>query len=102
MLGDTLSKARHASMNVLEVLKLDLDEFLSAYEEDKFYGAAIKRTKGKYVPDKMVIRKIDKLFIFFHNEDGKPMYQGKLCVPRKSISTVMQLARDARIADHFG
>ncbi len=54
------------------------------------------------MPDEVVRRKIDKLLTLFHYEDGKPMYQGKLCVPRKAISTVMQLAHDARTAGHFG
>ncbi len=31
VLGDTLSRAPHASVNVLEVLKMDLDEILSGY-----------------------------------------------------------------------
>ena len=40
MLGDTLSRALHASVNVLEVLKMDLEEILSGDDDDKFYGAS--------------------------------------------------------------
>ena len=46
-LGDTLSRAPHASVNVLELLKMDLDEIMSGYEDDKFYGAVLKRIKGE-------------------------------------------------------
>ena len=81
---------------------MDLDEVLSCYEVDKFYGAVLMRIKAEDVLAKMVRRKIDKLLPLFHYEDGKLMYQGKLCRSRKAISTVMQLARDERTADHFG
>ena len=75
---------------------------MSGYEDDIFYGAELTRIKGEYVPYEILRRKIDKLLPFFHYEDGKLMYQEKLCVPRKAISTVMQLAHDARTAGHSG
>ncbi len=71
MLCDTLSRAPHASVNVLEVLKMDFDEMLSAYEDAKFYGAVLKRIKGEDVLDEMVRKKIDKYLPFFLYEDGK-------------------------------
>ncbi len=64
VLGDTLSRAPHASVNVLEVLKMDLDEFFSCYEDDKYYGAVLLRIKGEDVRDEIVRRKIDKLLPF--------------------------------------
>ncbi len=39
VIGDTLLRAPHASVNVLEVFEVDLDEILTGHEEDKFYGA---------------------------------------------------------------
>ncbi len=38
-LGDTYSRAPHASVNVLEVLKVDYENLTNGYSEDKFYGA---------------------------------------------------------------
>ncbi len=32
-------------MNVLEGLKMDLDEILSGFEDDKFYGAVLTHIK---------------------------------------------------------
>ncbi len=38
VLGDTLSRAPHASVNDLEILKVDLEDVIGGYEDDKFYG----------------------------------------------------------------
>ncbi len=54
------------------------------------------------ISDKMLCRKVEKLLPLFHLDGNKLLYQGKLCVPRKAISTVMQLAHDAKTAGHFG
>ncbi len=37
---------------------MDLDEVLSGYEDDKFYGAVLTRIKGEDVPDEIVRRTI--------------------------------------------
>ncbi len=42
VLGDILPRAPHASVNVLEVLKLDSEDLTNVYLEDKFYGAVLK------------------------------------------------------------
>ena len=102
MLGDILSRAPLASLHVLEVLKMDLDEILRSYEDNKFYRDVLKRINGKYVPEEMVRNKIDKFLPLFHYEDDKSMYQGKLFLPIKAICRAMQLATDAITAGHFG
>ncbi len=40
-------------MRNLEILKTDLDEILSGYEENKLYRAVLKRMQGENVPDEM-------------------------------------------------
>ena len=102
VLGDTLSRAPHAIMNVLEVLKIDLNEITDGYESDKFYGAVLERMKGNEIPDEVMKRKIDKLLPLFHLDGRKLIYEGKLCVPRKSVSRILQLSHDAKTSGHFG
>ncbi len=102
VLGDTLSRAPHASVNVLEVLNIDIDDIIGGYEDDKFYGAILKGLKGEEISDEMLKRKVEKLLPLFHLDGNKLLYQGKLCVPRKAIATIMQLAHDAKTAGHFG
>ena len=36
VLGDTLSRAPHASVNNIEILKFDLEDVVGDYEDDKF------------------------------------------------------------------
>ncbi len=62
-------------MNVLEVLKMYLDEVLNGYEDYKFCEAVLKRIKRENVPDEMVRKKIDKFLPLFHFEDSNFMYQ---------------------------
>ncbi len=45
VLGDTLSRAPHASMNILEILKMDLDEILSGSNDDKILLRCTKAYK---------------------------------------------------------
>ncbi len=94
MLGNKLSRA-HASVNILEVLKLDIDEIVNHYEEKKFYGPVLEPMKGEEVPDEIMKRKIVKLLTFFPLVDGKIMYEEKSCLPRKAVFEVMHLAHDA-------
>ncbi len=102
MLVDTLSRAPLASVDILEVLKIGLDDVTSGYEYEKFCGAVFKCMKGEEISDSVVKRKIEKLLPLFHLEEGELFYEGKLFVPRKAISTVLQLALDAKTFGHFG
>ncbi len=61
MLDDTLSRAPQASVSIIEVLKIDLDDVTSSYEDDKFYGAVLKCMKGVEISDEMMRRKIENL-----------------------------------------
>ncbi len=57
---------------------------------------------GEQIPDKVLSRKIDKLLALFHKDGSKLLYEEKRFVPRKSISTVMQLAYDVKTSGPFG
>ena len=62
----------------------------------------MKTINGEQIPDQVLSRKIDELLPLFHKDGSKLLYEGKLCIPRKSISTVMQLAYDVKTSGHFG
>ncbi len=57
---------------------------------------------GDQETDQVLSKRTDKLLLLFHKEEDKLLYERKLCVPRKSISTFMQLAYDAKTSAHFG
>lgn len=101
VLGDTLSRAPQLLINDLEVLKID-PEVLLSYEEDEFYGPLLKVMEGKNLQDGIKDRKFKSLINMFHRDGSKLLYEGKLCIPRKSVRDLLHMAHDAKIAGHFG
>ena len=57
---------------------------------------------GIELPNEVLQKKIDSLLPLFNLHGSKLLYEGKLCVPRNAISTVLELAHDAKSAGHFG
>ena len=102
VLGDTLSRAPHASVNQTELVHANLDGITDAYADDKLYGNVLKVMDGEKVDDEVMRKKVQKILPLFRREGKKLYYEGKLCVPRKSISTILQLAHDAKTSGHFG
>ncbi len=68
VLEDTLSRAPHATVNLLEVLKIDLEDVIGGYKNDKFYGAIMKAIDGEEIFDEVLKRKIKKLLPLFHRD----------------------------------
>ena len=54
------------------------------------------------LPDPVKRKKFEKLATQFHLDGNKLIYEGKICVPRKSVKTVLHMAHDCKIAGHFG
>ncbi len=100
--GDALSRAPHTFVNVLEVMKIHSEDQTNSYESEKFCEAILKSSNADQIPDQFRSRKIDKLLPLFRKHGEKLLCEGKICIPRKSISTAMQLAHDAKTSGHFG
>ncbi len=97
-----MSRAPHASVNVLAVLKINSEDLTNGYSGDMFYGAVLKKMNGERIPDQVLSEKIDTFLPLFYKDEEKLLYEGKLSVPRMSMSTVMQLAHNAKTSGHFG
>ncbi len=54
--GDTLSRAPHASVNVVEPLKIDSEDLISCYAGDKFYRAVLKKVNGEKNQIKFLVK----------------------------------------------
>ena len=52
--------------------------------------------------DKHKRAKLERMVVHFQREGGALLYDAKLCVPRKHVSTVLRQAHDSRIGGHFG
>ena len=102
MLGDTLSRAPHASMNTVGTLSSNGEEIWDNYENDRVFGPLLKVMKRERIKDIVQQKKFEKLAQYFHLDEKRILYEGKLCVPRKSVSDVLQIAHDSKVAGNFG
>ena len=102
VLGDVLSRAPHIAVNDLEAVSINEDDIFSCLEEDDFYGPLLKVLRGEKLKDSVKDRKFRILSKYFHEDERGLFYEGKRCVPKKSVPKLLQLAHDSKIAGHFG
>ena len=107
VLGDALSRAPQIikgemKINDVEVPSIDVNDVLSDYEGDQFFGRVVRALQGEWPEDDTQRRTVEKIIPMFKRDGSKLMYHGKLCVPRKSVSNVLQLAHDLKSSGHFG
>ena len=102
VLGDTLSRAPHIRVNDIEISTPSLEFITEAYKDDEFYGPLISVIKKKVLQDPVKRKKFEKLATNFHLDGNKLIYEGKICVPRKSVKSILHMAHDCKIAGHFG
>jgi len=105
VLGDTLSRAPHAEkdpdVNAIDVPFINFKDVITSYEEDQFFQPIVNAMDGKWPDNPKERKKLEELLPMFKMKDGKLLYNGKLCVPRKSVSTILQIAHDSRVGGHF-
>lgn len=110
VLGDSLSRAPHfmkakdladASCNGVEVPFIEIDNILTSYVDDQFFGPIVKAVRGEWPSDDTKKRQVEKILPMFRLDGKKLYYNQKLCVPRRSVSCIMQLAHDSKISGHF-
>ena len=108
VLGDVLSRAPHimngkdgTMLNSLEVPFIEFEDVVTRYDDDQFFGPVVKALNGDFPDDKIQRYKIEKILPMFRKEGSRLFYNGKLCVPRRSVSTILQLAHDSKIGGHF-
>ena len=107
VLGDALSRAPQivnceTKINDVEVPSIDVNGVLSDYEGDQFFGPVVRAHEGEWPEDDTQRRTVEKILLMFKRDGSKLMYHGNLCVPRKSVSNVLQFAHDSKICGHFG
>jgi len=100
-----LSRAPHAqedtNVNDVEVPFIKFEDVIQDYEDDQLFGPILKALEGKYPKDPKEKYRLEQLLPYFELKDRKLFYNGKLCVPRKSVSTILQIAHDSRVGGHF-
>ena len=77
------------------------EDLKTRYDEDQFFGPVIKAMKNEWPQDQIQSRKFEKILPMFRKDGERLYYHGKLCIPRKSVPDVLQLAHDSEISGHF-
>ena len=57
--------------------------------------------EDKWPDDHIQRRKLEKILPRFKKDGERLVFNGKLCISRKSVSDVLQLAHDSNISGHF-
>lgn len=110
VLGDVPSRAPHITsltptVNNLhtEIPHLELPPgFKDNYDEDLTFGNVIKSIRGEELDNAVQTEKVSRLLPHFNLSNGLLYYEGLLCVPRKNIRDIMDLAHDNKTSGHFG
>ena len=109
VLGAVLSRAPHVMekiddgllCNDVEVPFVKHEDVITRYDEDQFFGPVVKAMEEEWPQDQIQRRKLEKILPMFTKNGGRLYYNGKLCIPRKSVSDVLQLEHDSKISGNF-
>ncbi len=79
-----------------------MDSVIGSYEEYLFFKFILDAIDSKEIADEVKKAQILSLLPLFHRDGKKLLYQVNLCVTRKSVANVLQMAHDSKIAGHCG
>ena len=109
VLGDVPSRAPHVlsgnssclKVNDVEVLSADFEDFIPNCEEDQFFGPIVKAMNGDWPEENEKKLTLKNILPLFERDNKKMYYHGLLCVRRKSVSILLQMAHDSKISGNF-
>ena len=68
------------------------EDVITRYDEDQFFGPVLKAMEEEWRQDQIQRRILEKILPMFRKDGERLYYNGKLCIPRKSVSDVVQLS----------
>lgn len=107
VLGDSLSRIPHNAI-LPEISNLQMISaqfpmgFVQNYEKDTVFGPIHRAMKGIFPDNRTESDRLKRLVPFFRLEDEKLFYSEKLCVPRKNVRDMLELAHDCLVSGHQG
>lgn len=108
VLGDALSRIRpepvqlgHIDCEQLVAQDM-IRELIGSYGNDQAFGPIWRTFDEIWPEDPKARRRLALLRPLFSREGWKLLYKGKLCVPRKALRDLLELAHDGQLAGHFG
>ena len=97
-----MSRAQHATVSTAQILNIDFEDIIGSYDRDNLYGLVNRSLKGEEISNEAQRRMSEGLLAFFHLHGKRLLYEGKICVPRKSVSSVLEIVHDEKAAGHLG
>ena len=113
VLGDTSSRAPHAeafppvlhisNVTSFHVAASELQIISYLLPKDAFFGPIFLALQGTWPSDNIRKTQLSKTLSKYHlDEKGLLWYESQLCVPRKYVRKLLELAHDAKCGGHFG
>lgn len=90
------------STALINHIEIEAEHGLHNCENGQFYGPISLAFDGSWPTEETLIAKIRNLLRHFTKEDGALRYFGRLCIPRKSVGRILELAHDSKLPGHFG
>ena len=98
VLGDSLSRVAFANVHVVNV---ELPQEVN-YDSDAVFGPVFKALQGELPGDAERRNYIERVLPHFKCDGHLLRYKGRICVPRRNVRELLQLAHDCNIGGHFG
>lgn len=90
-------------MDIVAVAEADvLRSKLDAYDNDQAFGALFRSFNEEWPNELKEKRRVELLKPLFQKKDNKLMYEERVCVPRKAVRELIELAHEGQLAGHFG
>lgn len=96
-----MNEPKPVYFNAVEVPFIAIEEVLGSYEEDQFFGPILKALRNGWPQDEVKKNQVQMLLPSFRHERKKLFYFDKLCIPRKAVAKILELAHDSTIGGHF-
>lgn len=103
VLGDALSRIRNNDPVELSNVHITTfhNTFRDNYNGDQFFSPIIKALKGDLPKEPVTCERIKFLLPHFRQEEGILYYKDMVCVPRKNVTELLQMAHNDKLGGHF-
>ena len=88
-------------MNYVEVPFISFEDVINGYKDDQFFDPVVDGLENKWSTNFIEKLKLEKIVSMFRNDCKRLLYNGKVFVPRRSVSTILVIAHDSKVGGHL-
>ena len=74
---------------------------INGYKDDQFFGPVVDGLENKWSTDFIEKLKLEKIVLIFRNDCKRLLSNGKVCVSRRNVSTILVIAQDSKVGGHL-